>query len=137
MQVNKMDIHYETVHKRVDVKSLKTNLWKSVSDKIIKEVGHHIFQIQKRFLVHCRHTHATQEDEPGPAKSADMTFTDAVSSMAADMPSAASVPVLFICVLHLANEKGLRLSNGCSEGDLSCMRDFVIEPIDTDDVLDR
>lgn len=113
-QVNKMDIHYETVHKRVDVKSLKTNLWKSVSDKIIKE-----------------------EDEPSPAKSADVTFTEAVSSMAADMPSAASVPVLFICVLHLANEKGLRLSNGCSEGDLSCMKDFLIEPIDTDDVLDR
>ena len=66
-----------------------------------------------------------------------MTFKDAVSTIAEDMSGAVTVPVLFICMLHLANEKGLRLSNGCSDGDLSCMRDFVIEPMSNDDVLDR
>ena len=64
-----------------------------------------------------------------------MTFTDAVSSIAGGMSSAVTVPVLFICVLHLANEKGLRLSNGCADGDLECMKDFVIQPMDTDEVL--
>ena len=64
-----------------------------------------------------------------------MTFTDAVSNIAGGMPSAVTVPVLFICVLHLANEKGLHLSNGCEDGDLARMRDFVIQPMDTDEVL--
>ena len=132
-----MDIHYETVHNRVDVKSLKTNLWKSVSETIIREVSALLKYFGRIFSITVATRNVTQEDDPSPAKSADMTFTEAVSTMAKGMPSAASVPVLFICVLHLANEKGLRLSNGCSDGDLSCMRDFMIEPMDTDDVLDR
>ncbi|EEY60998.1 condensin complex subunit 2, putative [Phytophthora infestans T30-4] len=81
--VEKIGVHYERFAKRVDVKKLKGSIW----DHLEKKSG-------KR---------------PREPEADETTFKSVVENVAGKVPSNVTVSFYFICVLHLANEKGLEL----------------------------
>lgn len=80
-KVEQIDIRYETVAKRVDVKALKKNIWDHVE---------HV-------------TPSSTADDNG------LHFDSVLQDIADKVPSNVTVSFYFICMLHLANEKGLEL----------------------------
>ncbi|XP_071699394.1 condensin complex subunit 2-like [Rutidosis leptorrhynchoides] len=88
-QVNKIEVEYDKTSKQVDVQALKETLWSSMQE--------------------------TQETKT-------LSFKDLLTSFPGDKkPAAASLDMIsphlcFICVLHLANEHGLRIV-GCVDLD--------------------
>jgi len=114
-KVEKVKVGYATVAKKVDVKRLKRDLWEELEDKFSS----------------CRPDTDTPNEESN-SEEEDMdaslhqlndggtSFKEAVQDMEqAKSQSDVSLPFYFICVLHLANEKGLRLE---SQG----LQDFTI-----------
>ncbi|CAH0520949.1 unnamed protein product [Peronospora belbahrii] len=114
--VEKIGVHYERFAKRVDVKKLKGSIWEHLETKIDKN---------KR-LSECANTDAEIPDadavsviasgkrsrEPEASEYDDnpnTTFENVVENVASKVPSNVTVSFYFICVLHLANEKGLEL----------------------------
>ena len=98
-KVEKVHVGYATVAKKVDVKKLKSDLWTELESK---------FATIK----------TNNDDSDDPDESQDKTMSDppvlsfkkAVQSMESHKSqSDVTLPFYFICILHLANEKGLRL----------------------------
>lgn len=98
--VEKIKIDYAKKAKKVDVKKLKAAIWKEIDAN--KDV----------------------EEEKNEAESVatKKSFCDSLSVLAPKLDdSSITVPFYFICILHLANEKGLKLDG---TEDLS---DFIIK----------
>ncbi len=103
-RVEKMEIGYATVAKKVDVRQLKSGIWSRLcgNDKEADEVG------QPPDLPHA---------EPLPEKDirsgASQTLSEVVGEMESFVPPTAlediTFPYVFICLLHLANEKTLEI----------------------------
>ncbi|RLO06912.1 hypothetical protein DYB28_010404, partial [Aphanomyces astaci] len=99
--VDKVDIQYERFAKRVDVKKLKESIWGTLpfQDAAIDDL-----------------TRATSD----LAIQSKVSFEELVQDVAPKVPSNVTVSFYFICMLHLANDKGLEL---VGQDD---MRDFQI-----------
>ncbi|KAK9369397.1 condensin complex subunit 2/barren [Lipomyces kononenkoae] len=115
-------VNYARVAKKVDVKKLKDNLWKSLdydrpspqektADEALDATGH--TSLSPEVLV---------EQEP-------KYLSDIVSSLKDMYPAKAmadiSTSFCFICLLHLANEKGLDIKNNENFTDLTIRRDLA------------
>jgi len=90
-KVAKVDIAFDRVAKKLDVKALKESMWKRIQ---APEVA---------------------EGEPIEEENHTNLFTDVLKDIPEiipqDMVSTVSVPFCFICLLHLANEKTLELND--------------------------
>jgi len=96
-KVDKVMVGYATIAKKVDVKRLKHDLW--------VEVDSHLKSEEK--------LDEEQEDFPSTPKcSGPLSFQRTVLAMEeAKSQVDVTLPFYFICILHLANEKGLRLDS--------------------------
>jgi condensin complex subunit 2 len=117
-KVDKVHVGHATVAKKVDVKRLKRDLW---------------LELESCFAVSADKKEGDEEDSVADADADDkevpddpasplpdgeqsaphcLSFNDAVRDLeAAKSQADISLPFYFICVLHLANEKGLRLDS--------------------------
>ena len=97
-KVDKVSVSYATIAKKVDVKRLKRDLWT---------------ELEAYFEAH----EEKEEDDfmATPQKldpSEPLSFQKTVQAMeAAKTQADVTLPFYFICILHLANEKGLRLDS--------------------------
>ena len=109
-KVQKIDINYATVAKKVDVRRLKRDLWAELEAKTA-------FVPPEDF----DHNEETQDDiYPDQLESRAVSFKETVESMEqAQSQHDVTVSFYFICCLHLANEKGLKL-------DSTGLEDFII-----------
>lgn len=131
-KVDKIDIGYATVARKVDVKRLKRDLWTELeqtfslrkhddeeeetnisSDSTISEVS------DSNIDNDGNHDNDDQDVEKGNIVTT-LSFQDTVRDMQTNQSqSDVTLPFYFICILHLCNEKGLALE---SKG----LDDFVI-----------
>ncbi|KAF2429914.1 barren [Tothia fuscella] len=109
-------VQYARVAKKVDVRRLKDEMWRGLA---LEEL-----------------------DNPAPTpapKSADGTlkFTDVINSLQAVYPKQAmadiSTSYCFICLLHLANEKGLVINNEENFEELTIRKDYTAEIVSAAD----
>ena len=109
-KVQKIDINYATVAKKVDVRRLKRDLWAELEAKT-SYVPPESFD----------HNEETQDDiYNNELESRAVSFKKTVESMEqAQSQHDVTVSFYFICCLHLANEKGLKL-------DSTGLEDFII-----------
>ena len=109
-RVEKVQVGYATVAKKVDVKRLKRDLWTEIETSFVERLN--------------ENTDPNEVEDPTEKKSdsragdrAEMVGTDfemSFQSTVRDMQKTQSqadvtLPFYFICVLHLANEKNLEL----------------------------
>lgn len=107
-KVEKVRVGYATVAKKVDVKRLKKDLWQ---------------ELEKTFELRGRTDKdiEDEDDEKGipvdtsaevPVSHTTLSFQDTVKEMQGNQSQAdVTLPFYFICILHLANEKGLTLES--------------------------
>lgn len=115
-KVDKVRVGYATVAKRVDVKRLKKDLWTELEARI--SVRRNDAEEEKEDDAMPSSPEERQNDEEIVAKTQEPTsFHDTVQEMeSAKSQADVTLPFYFICVLHLANEKCLRLeSNGLKD----------------------
>lgn len=111
-KVEKVRVGYATVAKKVDVKRLKRDLWD---------------ELERTFAPTDEEKIDDEEKESSPmsvaltpATDAHLSFQDTVREMqSTQAQSDVTLPFYFICVLHLANEKGLALES-------TGLEDFII-----------
>uniref|UniRef100_M4C6G7 Condensin complex subunit 2 n=1 Tax=Hyaloperonospora arabidopsidis (strain Emoy2) TaxID=559515 RepID=M4C6G7_HYAAE len=114
--VEKIGVHYERFAKRVDVKKLKGSIWEHLEKQVVKGVGEGDGDVGKASDTDVvtgsesgkrpRDIEMPEQDE---CESTETTFESLVEHVATKVPSNVTVSFYFICVLHLANEKGLAL----------------------------
>lgn len=103
-KVDKVSVGYATIAKKVDVKRLKRDLWEEVEShlKPDKPDGDAEQEEEEVFP-----TTPSRADNSGP-----LSFHKTVQAMEAHKTQMdVTLPFYFICILHLANEKGLRLDS--------------------------
>ncbi|XP_032267027.1 condensin complex subunit 2 [Phoca vitulina] len=99
-KVNKIEIHYAKTAKRMDMKKLKQSMW-SLLTKSSKQAD-----------TETNHRETGKEEDP--VKVADEKMLsgltkDLQKSLPPLMAQNLSIPLAFACLLHLANEKNLKL----------------------------
>ncbi|KAF2014700.1 barren [Aaosphaeria arxii CBS 175.79] len=105
-------VQYARVAKKVDIRRLKDNLWKGIG------------------FEESNPTEASETLEKASFTPANSTlkFTEVMNDLQTVYPSKAmadiSTSYCFICLLHLANEKGLVINNEPNFEELSIRRDF-------------
>ncbi|KAK9472478.1 condensin complex subunit 2/barren [Dipodascopsis tothii] len=108
-------VNYARVAKRVDVKKLKDNIW----DKL---EYHDDAKDATAMDISVRDASPPADDEP-------KLFSDVVSNLkdayAPQALASISTSFCFICLLHLANEKGLNIENNPDLTDLVIRRDHT------------
>lgn len=108
-------VNYAKAAKKVDVRILKENIWDKLELPVLDE---------------------TEKESADPAQPLPLTrkFTDVVQSLGDVYPEQAmseiSTSFCFICLLHLANEKGLEISGEASLRDLTVRRDPTVKTIE-------
>jgi condensin complex subunit 2 len=119
-------VQYARVAKKVDVRRLKEEIWRglaldevSVADEPVSAAADHM---------------QTQQVVDEPTKKAvddTLMFTDVINGLQAVYPKQTmadiSTSFCFICLLHLANEKGLVISNRDDFQDLAIRKDPTAE----------
>lgn len=116
-KVEKIRVGCAAVAKKVDVKRLKRDLWAELESKF----AHSNNDDDMKYGKGSEETASTEQDV--------VSFHDAVRELDLQKSQVdATLPFYFICILHLANEKGLRLEQ---EG----LEDFTIHPPDSDIAL--
>jgi condensin complex subunit 2 len=107
-KVDKVHVGYATVAKKVDVKRLKKDLWIELEAKLAEpaKLGEHKDH-------DADDSSMSLSDAVTPSKpSLPLSFQKAVQDLEATKTQAdVTLPFYFICILHLANEKGLRLDS--------------------------
>ena len=106
--IEKISVGYATKAKRVDVKQLKQNLWTEIRSTTAAPA-----QIEKGGVSASGANENQDELMCGRGKGDDtdttLSFKSMVETMSPRVSSQVTIPFYFICVLHLANEKGLKL----------------------------
>ena len=117
-KVEKIDIAYATVAKKVDVRRLKQDLWAELEDKTTWSSAPLPTEVNS---VDEEKEDDIYEDEGLPkAEPRFVSFKETVEKMEmAQSQHDVTVSFYFICCLHLANEKGLKL-------DSTGLEDFMI-----------
>jgi condensin complex subunit 2 len=112
-------VQYARVAKKVDVRRLKEELWKGMAIDGPEAVSHPFLSTNSELFTN--HSQGLQPQTPGrlptpqaePKKGADgsLKFTSVMQNLQSVYPKQAmndiSTSYCFICLLHLANEKGL------------------------------
>jgi condensin complex subunit 2 len=108
-KVDKVRVGFATVAKKVDVKRLKRDLWNELE-------SHFNSKALNEQLQEIEGDHATAkiiEDKPAVVSTNELSvvsFQDTVRTLGQQQAQTdITLPFYFICILHLANEKGLRL----------------------------
>lgn len=96
-KVDKIRVGYATVAKKVDVKRLKKDLWNELETKLDEEEKADDDDMEK-------------EDNDMEKEVETLSFKTTVEEMQQSQADV-TLPFYFICLLHLANEKGLRLDS--------------------------
>ncbi|KAH8731552.1 condensin complex subunit 2/barren [Phaeosphaeriaceae sp. PMI808] len=108
-------VQYARVAKKVDVKRLKDELWKGIGLEDISAPP----------------PENAPEDPASKAVDGSLTFTSVVNNLQAVYPKQAmadiSTSYCFICLLHLANEKGLVINNEENFENLTIRKDFTAD----------
>jgi condensin complex subunit 2 len=135
-KVEKVRVNHANVAKRVDVKRLKKELWAEVESKTASDIHAQVSLSEEQpitdpdnkdsFDIEGLNSKCEQiEDEE--LDDGKLSFKETVFKMeATEAQEDVSLAFYFICMLHLANEKGLKLENG-EHG----LNDFVISKDDT------
>ena len=108
-KVDKIHVGYAMVAKKVDVKRLKKDLWSELECKMEDD-------------------DEKQGDDKEETEKPLLSFKETVQEMEKQGQSQTDVtlPFYFICLLHLANEKGLALESTNGLHDFSIAQDWVI-----------
>ena len=119
-KVDKVKVAHATVAKKVDVRRLKKDLWTEVESKIAP--------VSQAIVDHTNITSTNRNEfvEGDPV----LSFHDTVQKLTGfQKQEDVSLPFYFICMLHLANEKQLRLENNVDGlNDFVIFRDDNIDP---------
>ncbi|KAI4167501.1 MAG: hypothetical protein LQ343_007179 [Gyalolechia ehrenbergii] len=123
-------VQYARVAKKVDVRRLKEEMWRGIGFEKVRAPDH----ISNRELI------AVQTPKPpastpaqlsSNAQQATLKFTSVMNDLQQAYPKQAmadiSTSYCFICLLHLANEKGLLLGIEPGLAELSIQRDLTAE----------
>lgn len=116
-KVQKTRVGYATVAKIVDVKRLKKDLWTELESTLVPVVE------ESEIGEETNHTGGDIKppEEEGHKK---LSFNNTVAEMSVSQSqNDVTLPFYFICLLHLANEKGLRLESQGLEDFFICVDD--------------
>ncbi|KAL8781139.1 MAG: hypothetical protein Q9213_006139 [Squamulea squamosa] len=125
-------VQYARVAKKVDVKRLKEEMWRGIGfdkvrhleDSLLNSLTHRLFQDP---MVQT----PPSAESPATFDYPTLKFTSVMNDLQQVYPKQAmadiSTSYCFICLLHLANEKGLTLSNEPGLAELSIQRDLTAE----------
>ncbi|KAL8768109.1 MAG: hypothetical protein Q9209_005572 [Squamulea sp. 1 TL-2023] len=125
-------VQYARVAKKVDVRRLKQEMWRGIGfDKVRRledgppnSLTYHLLQDP---IVQT----SPSAESPAIVDYPTLKFTSIVNDLQQVYPKQAmadiSTSYCFICLLHLANEKGLTLSNEPGLAELSIQRDLTAE----------
>ncbi|KAL8995683.1 MAG: hypothetical protein Q9169_004616 [Polycauliona sp. 2 TL-2023] len=122
-------VQYARVAKKVDVRRLKEEMWRGIGFTKV---------ISLRDALHKTTAYQRLQDAPSISPGSQATtenptlkFTSVVNDLKQVYPKQAmadiSTSYCFICLLHLANEKGLSLGNEPGLAELSIQRDMTAE----------
>lgn len=131
-KVDKVKIGYATVAKKVDVKRLKNDLWQEL-ERTFEERNMKVAAVEPPAdgaggdensmdsVVHdAEQAERMDEDAPPTGDAEPLSFQQTVKDMqASESQTDVTLPFYFICILHLANEKGLALES-------TGLEDFII-----------
>jgi condensin complex subunit 2 len=145
-------VNYARTAKKVDVRRLKENMWKGMSGTLMKDIDRALDQQQQQQQAQQQGTGGTgedvdmmdvdgeqqqQQDTPETTRPAtprdgeegeEMKFTQMISDLQKVYPAQQmkdiSTSYCFICLLHLANEKGLVLEGDV--GEEGTMQEIVV-----------
>lgn len=119
-KIGKIEIGHAHVAKKVDVKRLKSDLWIELYEKTAPDEMKSISS--EDCLLSSSVEDSTLSTVPTPALEKVVSFKETVEKLGStEAQEDVSLAFYFICVLHLANEKGLKLENG-DHG----LQDFII-----------
>lgn len=123
-------VQYARVAKKVDVRKLKEEMWRGIGFDKVFEISK--FDFGK--LMSIQETSAqdtTLADNTPQSNNRVLKFTSIMNDLQQVYPKQAmadiSTSYCFICLLHLANEKGLTLSNEIGLEELCIQKDFTAE----------
>ncbi|KAL8697539.1 MAG: hypothetical protein Q9224_002261 [Gallowayella concinna] len=125
-------VQYARVAKKVDVRRLKEEMWRGIGfDKVgIPQDGVVVVFTYESFQDAMAQTSMVPEPS-ARAESETLKFTSVMNDLQQVYPKQAmadiSTSYCFICLLHLANEKGLTLGNEPGLAELSIQRDLTAE----------
>lgn len=131
-------VQYARVAKKVDVRRLKEEMWRGIG---FKEVCLPIANTPvQEALTDAQDVTTSQaiaaSDPPGKGEEPPLKFTSVMNNLQQVYPKQAmadiSTSYCFICLLHLANEKGLTLGNEPGLEELSIRRDYTAEVTESD-----
>lgn len=105
-KVEKINISYAKTAKKVDVRRLKQSLWKLMTHTVPEENKENQDQNAEQSK--------EESTEDATLMKTSVLFSDLVKQLPNHVPSFMakniSVPIAFVCMLHLANEKSLKLN---------------------------
>ncbi len=105
-KVDKVRVKHATVAKKVDVKRLKKDLWSEVEVRTRPQLITDVEEEQNG-------NDSEMSSIKGNSESPEISFKNVVEDLGAnETQEDVSLAFYFICVLHLANEKCLKLENG-------------------------
>ena len=115
-KVEKVDIGYASIAKRVNVRKLKTDIWseidKETSAESVVPIDSENIAVDKK------------KDKVEKQTAPTISFQDLISDIAVkQQQKEVSLPFYFICLLHLANEKTLKIDSPASMDDLFITKD--------------
>lgn len=113
-KVDKIKVGYATVAKKVDVKRLKKDLWDELEAIFAPQAppSGEDKQVGKDDDMEDDEGTKPRETPAATAEPKCLSFKETVTDMEAKQPQGdVTLPFYFICLLHLANEKGLRLES--------------------------
>lgn len=115
-KVDKIQVGYATVAKKVDVKRLKRDLWKEIETTIVVQPKEDSLEGETGMEEVTKTDESVEDSGMKENKMEDETkclsFKDTVKELESSQSQGdVSLPFYFICLLHLANEKGLVLES--------------------------
>ena len=115
-KVEKVDIGYASIAKRVNVRKLKTDIWSEIDKETSSKA---VIPVDSENAV------ADKKKEKAEKQVAPtISFQDLISDIAVkQQQKEVSLPFYFICLLHLANEKTLKIDSPASMDDLFISKD--------------
>ena len=116
-KVQKTRVGYATVATIVDVKRLKKDLWTELESFFVP-------MVEEAAIGEERNDKGGDIKPPEVEEHKKLSFNNTVAEMAGSQSqNDVTLPFYFICLLHLANEKGLRLESQGLEDFLICVDD--------------
>ena len=134
-KVEKVRVGYAKVAKKVDVKRLKKDLWHDLETRMSEidvnihdssEDGSHHAKFDEESLSVEKEKDTSYIGSESDSKQKPISFQSVLRRLESEQEQEeVTLPFYFICVLHLANEKGLRLdSDGYGLSDFRITKDL-------------